>query len=224
MRVRFQGECWCEVQFRGASCQTTNLLYYTIFSLLFFLLSIVSLVQLAVCVQAEYHKRYKPSIRDVFRVTNQKLVYLFVTIATASRGFYFAIQLSYPLISFNLQTVYYPLILTIFSLIVCLWAESFHINDTPPQSAPSVGGSPHANRNNIPPGSSYAPRNSSFLTKSLGAFITFNVLMYILLFVQLLATNTWVKDIAGWTLACSITPCAVETFLVFLGELPECRP
>lgn len=249
-----EGECWCEVQFRGSVCQSTNLLYYTVFSCLFFLLSIVSLVQLAVCIQAEYHKQHKPSLRDALTVTNQKLVYIFVTIATASRGLYFAIQLTHPVISFNLQTVYYPLILTIFSLIVCQWAESFHINDLAPnnpalspvshsQGNQSSGGGVNSSsamasrhsrqqnggvvRSNDVRGAGYSSRSSSFLTKSLGAFITFNVIMYILLFLQLLATNTWVKDIAGkkyWmriSKACfaSLTLLVVVFFLIYGVEM-----
>ncbi|XP_013409371.1 uncharacterized protein LOC106172960 isoform X2 [Lingula anatina] len=80
------------------------------------------------CIRSEYHK-YKNSLWPACRVTVQKLLYVLTIIATAVRGAYFLTQsdASNPLSS-NLWSAYYPVVLSGGSLIVCFWAEVFHLD------------------------------------------------------------------------------------------------
>ena len=125
-----------------------------------------------------------PSILRACRVTTQKLLYFLVFLATILRGAYFAAPvilslpyLFYPCkrvthqINYSLQTLssqwsislmsaYYPVVLTGASLIVCFWAEVFHLQEV------------RWDR----------PR---FLSKSFLGFLTFNIITYSLLITEL---------------------------------------
>nr|XP_006820411.1 PREDICTED: uncharacterized protein LOC102810141 [Saccoglossus kowalevskii] len=153
------GECICEVQYAGDNCTNTNLSYYIAFGLIFFLLCAVSFTQLVLCIKSSFSKMDKPSLSKACRVTTQKLLYALVFFATFSRGLYFALQEHIDEYWANgLQAAYYPILITGFSLIICFWAEAFHLE--------RVEGTP------------------SFLSKSFTSFIIFNVFVYLLLGLQ----------------------------------------
>lgn len=95
------------------------------------------------------------------RITTQKALYFFICIAAAIRGFYFQSSFNESLKwASDLRSAYYPLLLSGSSLVVCLWAEKFHLNDF----------------------SAERP----FLTKSFCGFILFNVITYSLFITELI--------------------------------------
>ncbi|XP_076347586.1 uncharacterized protein LOC143245293 isoform X1 [Tachypleus tridentatus] len=157
----YQGVCFCEVQFSGGSCTDPNLSYFIAFSSIFYIIGAVSLVQLLVCIKSEFCRMKTPSVVKACRVTTQKALYVLISIATAIRGFYFsspnnsAVQWTSSLLS-----AYYPLLLTGSSLIVCFWAEIFHLRDLRLDK----------------------PR---FLNKSFLGFLAFNIITYSLLLAEL---------------------------------------
>lgn len=159
------GQCLCLVQFAGGRCEEVNIGYYIAFGTIFVLLGCVALVQLMLCVIYEYSQEEKRSWRRAFQVTVQKLLYILVVFATAIRGAYFFSkwQVSEQVAS-TLWSAYFPIIITGFSLIVCFWAEAFHI-------------------------SSSVSSERKFLSKSTIFFIAFNVLQYLLLLTQLIVVD-----------------------------------
>ncbi|KAK7487413.1 hypothetical protein BaRGS_00021375 [Batillaria attramentaria] len=160
------GQCICLVQFSGGTCHDVNIGYYIAFGSIFVLLGFVALVQLVVCMRYEYVKEDKRSWRRACQVTVQKLLYVLVVFATAIRGAYFFTKLQLcDDVASGLWSAYFPIIITGFSLIVCFWAEAFHIS-----------GSPTGER--------------QFLSKSTMFFIAFNVLQYLLLAAQLIVSET----------------------------------
>ncbi len=85
------GSCYCQIQFEGTECKTLNFSYHVAFASIFFLLALTSLIQLVMCIHAEYLRMKKnPSILRACRVTTQKLLYFLVFLASALRGTYFA--------------------------------------------------------------------------------------------------------------------------------------
>ncbi|UYV70302.1 hypothetical protein LAZ67_7002473 [Cordylochernes scorpioides] len=121
-----------------------------------------NLLQRFLCIKAEFHRLKAPSLRKACQVTPQKLLYILIFLATALRGYYFS-SLDHVFRqewASSLLSAYYPLLLTGGSLVVCLWAEMFHLGNTRESS-------------------------QQFLTKSLLAFVLFNVLIYSLLAAQL---------------------------------------
>lgn len=157
----YQAVCFCEVQFSGGNCTDPNLSYYIAFSAIFYIICAVSIIQLLVCIKSEFRRMKTSSLVKACRVTTQKALYVLICIATAIRGFYFsspnnsAVQWTSSLLS-----AYYPLLLTGSSLIVCFWAEVFHMRDLRLDK----------------------PR---FLSKSFLGFIAFNVITYSLLCAEL---------------------------------------
>lgn len=122
------GTCLCQIQFEGTDCSRINFSYHVAFASIFFLLSLTSLVQLVMCIHAEYLRMKKhPSILKACRVTTQKLLYFLVFAASLIRGAYFASPTISSQLSISLLAAYYPLVLTGSSLIVCFWAEVFHL-------------------------------------------------------------------------------------------------
>ncbi|KAK7095451.1 uncharacterized protein [Littorina saxatilis] len=160
------GQCLCLVQFSGGKCHEFNIGYHIAFGTIFVLLGCVALVQLVLCIVWEYTKEDKRSLRKACQVTVQKLLYVLVVCATAIRGAYFFTkwQVSEEVAN-SLWSAYYPVIITGFSLIVCFWAEAFHVSSSP-------------------------SGERQFLGKSTIFFIAFNVLQYILLAVQCVVTET----------------------------------
>lgn len=154
--------CFCEVEFTGSSCDNPNISYYVAFSTIFFILCVISFIQLILCINSEF-KREKPrSLVKALRITTQKALYFFIFIATAIRGFYFQSSFNESLRwASDLKSAYYPLLLSGSSLIVCLWAEVFHLNDL-------------------------STERPGFLSKSFCGFILFNVITYSLFIAELI--------------------------------------
>lgn len=85
------GSCYCLIQFEGDECQRIHFSYHVAFSSIFFLLALTSLIQLVMCIHAEYLRMKKnPSIIKACRVTTQKFLYFLVFLAAVLRGAYFA--------------------------------------------------------------------------------------------------------------------------------------
>eukprot|EP00095_Tigriopus_kingsejongensis_P002985 maker-scaffold849_size89187-snap-gene-0.18 protein:Tk02985 transcript:maker-scaffold849_size89187-snap-gene-0.18-mRNA-1 annotation:"PREDICTED: uncharacterized protein LOC100118313 isoform X2" len=156
------GTCLCQIQFEGPTCGSMNFSYHVAFASIFFLLSLTSLVQLVMCIHAEYLRMKKhPSILKACRVTTQKLLYFLVFMASLIRGAYFASPTISNQLSISLLAAYYPLVLTGSSLIVCFWAEVFHLEQIRWER----------------------PR---FLSKSFLGFFVFNLISYSLFIAELI--------------------------------------
>lgn len=78
-----------QIQFDGPECHIPNLSYYIAFASIFFILAFVSLVQLVMCIVAEWQKMKAPSFLRACRVTTQKVLYFVVFLASIIRGAYF---------------------------------------------------------------------------------------------------------------------------------------
>uniref|UniRef100_A0A023FSC2 Putative the ring-variant domain is a c4hc3 zinc-finger like motif found in a number of cellular n=1 Tax=Amblyomma cajennense TaxID=34607 RepID=A0A023FSC2_AMBCJ len=160
-----QGICFCEVQYSGGTCTDPNLSYFVAFSTIFYLICAVSFVQLLVCIRSEFSRIKPPSLLKAFKVTTQKALYALICIATFARGFYFSSPENASLEwASSLMSAYYPLLLTGSSLIVCFWAEVFHLRDL---------------RHDKP----------RFLSKSFLGFLAFNIITYSLLLAELVLTQ-----------------------------------
>ncbi|KAK7791006.1 hypothetical protein R5R35_007900 [Gryllus longicercus] len=172
------GTCLCEIQFEGKECHAPNLSYYVAFATVFFILALVCLVQLVMCIVAEWQRMKAPSLLRACRVTTQKLLYFLVFLAAAIRGAYFTSPAAFEEgWSSSLLNAYYPLLLSGSSLIVCFWAEVFHL--------PNVRW-----------------EKPQFLSKSFLGFVTFNIITYSLLLTEFITTqvaNTSVEDKSFYT-------------------------
>jgi len=158
------GTCMCEIQFEGALCDSPNLPYYISFAAFFFLVGAVCLAQLVLCVRAEFARMKQPSLLRACRLTTQKALYLLTFAAAVLRGLYFAApEHMGEEWTAGLLSAYYAVLLTGSSLIVCFWAEIFHLTDI------------RWDR----------PR---FLSKSLLGFLTFNIITYSLLAAEIVIT------------------------------------
>ncbi|XP_029205294.1 uncharacterized protein LOC114969155 [Acropora millepora] len=124
-----RGACVCEVKYSGGSCSDTNMSYFVGFGAVFYLVCAVSFIQLVLCVRSEFHKLKKPSLLKACRLTVQKALYLCMIVACGTRGLYYSIQRYLPdSLGVNLFNAYYPLIISGFSVIICFWAETFHVS------------------------------------------------------------------------------------------------
>jgi len=156
------GSCYCQIQYEGRECKRINFSYHVAFSSIFFLLALTSLIQLVMCIHAEYLRMKKnASIIKACRITTQKFLYFLVFLASVLRGAYFAAPTIGSEWSISLMSAYYPVVLTGASLIVCFWAEVFHLQEI------------RWDR----------PR---FLSKSFLGFVAFNIISYSLLIAELL--------------------------------------
>ncbi|XP_064457748.1 uncharacterized protein LOC135368428 [Ornithodoros turicata] len=157
----YEGTCFCEVQYSGGTCTDPNLSYFVAFSTIFYLICAVSFIQLLICIRSEFNRIKPPSVLKAFKVTTQKALYALICVATFARGFYFSSPENASLEwASSLMSAYYPLLLTGSSLIVCFWAEVFHLRDL---------------RHDIP----------RFLSKSFLGFLAFNIITYSLLMAEL---------------------------------------
>lgn len=148
------GTCFCSVQYEGESCRDPNVAYFASFSCIFFFIAAISLGQLVVCIRAEYLRMKTPTLRRACGITTQKMLYIITFVAAAIRGAYFSSPSNAELIlASSFLSSFYPAILSGGSLIVCFWAEAFHLRD--------VG--------------CERPR---FLGKSFLGFVIFNVIVY----------------------------------------------
>ncbi|KAG8041741.1 hypothetical protein G9C98_007045 [Cotesia typhae] len=159
------GTCLCEIQFDGSDCHVPNSSYYIAFATMFFILAFVCLTQLVMCIVAEWQKMKAPSFLRACRVTTQKVLYFIVFLATAVRGAYFTCPTAFAEgWSRTLSSTYYPLLLSGSSLIVCFWAEVFHVPDI-------------------------RTEKPLFLSKSFLAFVVFNIINYSLLLAELITSQ-----------------------------------
>jgi len=70
-----KGICQCTVTWAGRNCTDQNHLYFHSFSLVFYALMTVSMVQLVLCIRAEYQRQKKKSMFKACRITVQKFLY-----------------------------------------------------------------------------------------------------------------------------------------------------
>lgn len=163
------GQCQCTVTWSGQNCTDQNRLYFHSFSLVFYALMTVSLVQLIMCIRAEYQRQKKKSLFKACRITVQKFLYGITSVACLWRGLLFSFSDS-ALIPERLYKpalcTYYALITSSLALIVCYWCEIFFTEDAA-----------H--------GAAKRPR---FLTKSRLAFTIFNSLLLGLLLIHFVAS------------------------------------
>ncbi|XP_046450924.1 uncharacterized protein LOC124199002 isoform X2 [Daphnia pulex] len=164
----YNGTCFCEIQFEGVQCAEPSVGYHVGFASVFLLVAATSLIQLFICIHAEYARLKTPSFFKACRITNQKFLYILVFLAALLRGLYFAYPASTDEWSSSLLSAYYPVLLTGASLIVCFWAEVFHLRDVEER----------------PP----------FLSKSFLGFLAFNIITYSLLIAELVITNTQIHS------------------------------
>merc|ERR1719412_1867145 len=114
------GSCHCMIRYDGDDCRQLNFYYHVAFASIFYLLALTSLIQLAMCIHAEYLRMKKnPSVLRACRVTTQKFLYFLVFLASVLRGAYFAAPTIGSEWSISLMSAYYPVVLTGASLIVC---------------------------------------------------------------------------------------------------------
>lgn len=159
------GTCLCEIQFDGKECHSPNYSYYIGFSTVFFLLAFVCFVQLVMCIISEWQRMKAPSLLRACRVTTQKLLYFLTFLASIIRGAYFTSPNAAEDGSSNsLMSAFYPLVLSGSSLVVCFWAEVFHLRDV------------HWEK-------------PQFLSKSFLGFVTFNIIAYSLFLAEFLTTH-----------------------------------
>jgi von Hippel-Lindau disease tumor supressor len=157
----YNGTCFCEVEYSGGACNDPNLRYYIAFSTVFYMICAVSFVQLILCINSEFSRQKPRSLIRALKITTQKALYFFICIATAIRGFYFSSPNNGTLLwAESLMSAYYPVLLSGSSLVVCFWAEVFHLHDV-------------------------SVERPSFLSKSFTGFILFNVVTYSLLLAEL---------------------------------------
>lgn len=160
-----EGTCVCQVQYHGASCTDPNLAYFVSFASIFYLIGFVSFIQLLVCVRFEYIRMKTPNLRKACTVTTQKMLYVITFVASVLRGAYFSSPSHADLpLSSSFMSAFYPIILTAGSLIVCFWAEAFHLRDIRCER----------------------PR---FLSKSFCGFLTFNAITYSLFLAEVILTK-----------------------------------
>ncbi|CAD1477625.1 unnamed protein product [Heterotrigona itama] len=164
------GTCLCEIQFDGLECHVPNLSYYIAFASIFFMLAFVCLIQLIMCIIAEWQKMKAPSFLRACRVTTQKVLYFIVFLASLIRGAYFTSPTAFKEgWSRSLLSAYYPLVLSGSSLIVCFWAEVFHLRNM-------------------------SWDKPQFLSKSFMGFAVFNVLTYSLLLAEFIVTQIYSQE------------------------------
>ncbi|XP_064648712.1 uncharacterized protein LOC135500939 [Lineus longissimus] len=157
--------CACHMHYTGDACDAGNLSYLCVFGSIFYVVALVSICQLFFCMRSEYVK--KRSLKDTFRITTQKTLYALTALAAISRGTYFYVVDFIPEPwAENLLSAYYPLFLSCVSLVVCFWAENFHLSDIPCDR----------------------PR---FLTKSTVSFLFVNFIFYAILTAQFTVTKIY---------------------------------
>jgi len=154
------GSCYCMIQYEGSSCDNANFSYHVAFTSIFSLMALTSLIQLGMCIHAEYLRQKSPSVWKACRITTQKLLYFLVFLASSLRAIYFASPKLDSSLSASLMSAYYPVLLSGSSLVVCFWAEVFHLE-------------------------SIRWDRPRFLSKSFLGFVIFNVITYSLLIAEL---------------------------------------
>ncbi|CAG9762260.1 unnamed protein product [Ceutorhynchus assimilis] len=165
-----RGECWngtcmCNIRFTGELCDDPNLPYHAGIGGVFFFIGLVCAIQLIMCIISEYQRLKTPTFLKACKITTQKMIYLVICLASLIRGAYFIFPESFEYgWSSSLLSSYYPLLMSSASLIVCFWAEVFHLQ-----------------------GVRY--EKPQFISKSFLGFMTFNIISYGLLFAEFITTQ-----------------------------------
>ncbi|XP_068723698.1 uncharacterized protein [Montipora capricornis] len=160
-----KGSCVCEVKYSGGACSDTNPGYFIGFGAVFFFVCAVSSIQLVLCVRSEFKKLKRPSLVKACRLTVQKTLYVCMIVACGTRGLYYSIQRYLPdTLGVNLFNAYYPVIISGFSVIICFWAETFHV-------------------------AGLRLDRPCFLNKSTLACIAFNIFIYVVFVAHLITTE-----------------------------------
>ncbi|CAH0549990.1 unnamed protein product [Brassicogethes aeneus] len=166
------GTCMCEIRFTGELCDGPNVPYHAGIGGVFLFIGLVCAVQLIMCIISEYHRLKAPTFLRACKITNQKFIYFVSFLASVIRGAYFISPDSFKYgWSAGLLSSYYPLLMSSASLIVCFWAEVFHLQGI------------HWEK-------------PQFLSKSFLGFLTFNVISYSLLLAEFI-TNSLAKPPAN---------------------------
>ncbi|KAJ6220680.1 hypothetical protein RDWZM_006492 [Blomia tropicalis] len=156
----FNGTCFCEVEYSGGTCNDPNFKYYVSFSTVYYMICVVSFIQLMLCINSEIARQKPRNILRAFQISTQKALYFFICLGTAIRGFYFSSPANSHIgWAESLMSAYYPIVMSGCGLVVCFWAEVFHLN--------------------------VSVERSRFLSKSFNGFIIFNVVTYSLLLAEL---------------------------------------
>lgn len=159
------GTCVCEIRFAGDYCDGPNLPYHAGIGGVFLLIALVCAVQLLMCIVSEYQRLKTPTFLRACKITTQKVLYFITFLASLLRGAYFTSPNNFKHgWSSSLVSAYYPLLMSGSSLIVCFWAEVFHL-----------------------PGIQW--EKPHFLSKSFLGFLTFNIISYSLLLAEVLTTQ-----------------------------------
>nr|XP_034826477.1 uncharacterized protein LOC117983944 [Maniola hyperantus] len=159
------GTCLCEIRYTGDECAGHNMPYHACIGGLFLLVAFVCAMQLTICIVSEYRRLKAPTFLRACKVTTQKMLYLIAFLASLIRGAYFVSPNAFHEgWATSLLSAYYPLMMSGSSLIVCFWAEVFHLRDI-------------------------RWERQRFLSKSFLAFVTFNLISYSLLAAEVLTTN-----------------------------------
>lgn len=159
------GTCLCEIRYSGDECAGPNMPYHACIGGVFLLVAFVCAVQLTICIVSEYRRLKAPTFLRACKVTTQKMLYFVAFLASLIRGAYFVSPSAFREgWATSLLSAYYPLLMSGSSLIVCFWAEVFHLRDIRWER----------------------PR---FLSKTFLAFATFNFITYSLLAAEVLTTN-----------------------------------
>lgn len=152
----YNGTCFCEVEYSGGTCNDPNFKFYVSFSTVYYMICVVSFIQLMLCINSEIARQKPRNIRRAFRISTQKALYFFICLGTAIRGFYFSSPAnSHIRWAESLMSAYYPILMSGCGLVVCFWAEVFHLD--------------------------ISVERSRFLSKSFTGFVLFNVVTYSLL-------------------------------------------
>ncbi|XP_066262141.1 uncharacterized protein [Euwallacea similis] len=164
-----RGECWngtcmCNIRFTGELCDDPNLPYHAAIGGIFIVIGLVCAIQLIMCIICEYQRMKAPTFLKACKITTQKMIYMVICFASLLRGAYFIFPESFEYgWSNSLLSSYYPLLMSSASLIVCFWAEVFHLQ-----------------------GIRY--EKPQFISKSFLGFMTFNIISYGLLFAEFITT------------------------------------
>lgn len=86
------GTCICEIRYSGDECSLLNLPYHASVSSIYYVVALFSLIQLILCIVAEFNRLKQPSLVKACRITTQKLLYFVVCVAASLRGAYFTIS------------------------------------------------------------------------------------------------------------------------------------
>lgn len=159
------GTCLCEIRYAGDECAGPNMPYHACIGGVFLFVAFVCAVQLVMCVVTEYRRLKAPTFLRACKITTQKMLYFVAFLASLIRGAYFvspsAFQEGW---ATSLLSAYYPLLMSGSSLIVCFWAEVFHLRDM-------------------------RWERPQFLSKSFLGFVTFNFISYSLLVAEFVTTT-----------------------------------